>query len=151
MWVFCTKYQVQCTKINKSLVSSKRYSTLLQQAVFMSYGESLHCTSFLVLCTINIRRSAFDICFQSVSRTSYFYLTSAGRPDRRGGYFVSLALFSTWYLVLGTLFNYFSNSYTPATPCPPPTQAVTSPYFLFWRRSSLKSCMESFAPVHPSG
>ena len=46
---------------------------------FMSYYESLLCTWYLVHCTIRIlnsaffnRRSAFDISFNPVFRTSYF-------------------------------------------------------------------------------
>lgn len=54
------------------------------------------------------------------------------------------------FLKLLYLF-YFKNSMTPAMPWPPPTHAVTIPYFLFWRLISLISWIESFAPVHPRG
>ena len=39
----------------------------------------------------------------------------------------------------------------PATPWPPPTQAVTIPYFLLRRRSSWNNWMDNFAPEQPSG
>ena len=132
MRVFCTKYQVQCTKIlleQNSCPNANLYFFILQ--------------------------SAFDIRHLFSIRISPAYGRQACPPRRVFLPYFSRQVFRIsrliLYLVLSTLYNHFSNSYTPATPCPPPTQAVTSPYFLFWRRNSLKSWMESFAPVHPSG
>ena len=47
--------------------------------------------------------------------------------------------------------NYMMFSIIPAIPCPPPTQAVTMPYFLLRRFISFVICIVSFAPVHPNG
>src|SRR5215813_10644500 len=42
-------------------------------------------------------------------------------------------------------------STTIAMPCPPPMQAVASPYFFFRRRSSYNNVITSRVPVAPSG
>jgi hypothetical protein len=45
----------------------------------------------------------------------------------------------------------YNRSIMPAMPCPPPTQALTMPYFLLRRCMSFNNCTVSLLPVQPNG